>query len=138
MIVDLKKCDFRDMHAFFMQQSEDRKNRSKEEKLVGYCHLFCLTSIHYHIGEVICFCNGNRKIEKAVNCYIHNVIQFINLYILKKILLYIINYEKYFFPRLHINVFLNFKQHSIHLYTCIYVDTFDDVDVLHIYPPPPP
>lgn len=33
LIVDLKKCDFRDMHAFFMQQSEDRKNRSKEEKL---------------------------------------------------------------------------------------------------------
>lgn len=33
VIVDLKKCNFRDMHAFFQQQSEERKNRSKEEKL---------------------------------------------------------------------------------------------------------
>ncbi|CAI9738008.1 DNA topoisomerase I, mitochondrial-like [Octopus vulgaris] len=30
---DLKKCDFRDMHAFFTEQSEERKNRTKEEKL---------------------------------------------------------------------------------------------------------
>ncbi|MCL4121459.1 UNVERIFIED_CONTAM: hypothetical protein GTU68_039071, partial [Idotea baltica] len=31
-IVDLKKCDFRRLHAFFVQQNEDRKNRTKEEK----------------------------------------------------------------------------------------------------------
>lgn len=31
-ITDLKKCDFRRIHAFYVQQNEDRKNRSKEEK----------------------------------------------------------------------------------------------------------
>ncbi|KAG0711669.1 DNA topoisomerase 1 [Chionoecetes opilio] len=32
IINDLSKCDFRQMHAFFVQQNEDRKNRTKEEK----------------------------------------------------------------------------------------------------------
>lgn len=33
-ITDLTKCDFRDMHAYFMKVSEERKARSKEEKKV--------------------------------------------------------------------------------------------------------
>ena len=32
IITDLKACDFREMHAFFVRQSEERKNRTKEEK----------------------------------------------------------------------------------------------------------
>ena len=32
IITDLSKCDFRQMYAFFVQQNEDRKNRTKEEK----------------------------------------------------------------------------------------------------------
>ena len=31
-IVKLKHCDFRRMHAYFVARSEERKNRSKEEK----------------------------------------------------------------------------------------------------------
>lgn len=31
-ITNLSKCDFRKMHAFFVQQNEERKNRTKEEK----------------------------------------------------------------------------------------------------------
>ena len=33
-ITDLEKCDFKRMHLYFTQCSEDRKNRSKDEKLV--------------------------------------------------------------------------------------------------------
>jgi len=33
-ITDLKKCNFREMCEFFKEESEKRKNRSKEEKLV--------------------------------------------------------------------------------------------------------
>jgi len=33
-ITDLKKCNFRDMCEFFKEESEKRKNRSKQEKLV--------------------------------------------------------------------------------------------------------
>ncbi|XP_018025514.1 DNA topoisomerase I, mitochondrial isoform X2 [Hyalella azteca] len=32
VITDLKKCDFRKMHTYFLQKNEERKNRSKEEK----------------------------------------------------------------------------------------------------------
>ncbi|XP_074030808.1 DNA topoisomerase 1 isoform X2 [Leptinotarsa decemlineata] len=32
LITDLKKCNFRKMHAYFMDQSEKNKNRTKEEK----------------------------------------------------------------------------------------------------------
>lgn len=32
IITDLSKCDFRQIHAYYVQQNEDRKNRSKEEK----------------------------------------------------------------------------------------------------------
>ncbi|PAA64412.1 hypothetical protein BOX15_Mlig011838g1, partial [Macrostomum lignano] len=32
-IKSLKKCDFKEMHRYFTQQAEERKNRSKEEKL---------------------------------------------------------------------------------------------------------
>jgi len=32
LITDLGKCDFRPMHAYFIEQSEIRKNKSKEEK----------------------------------------------------------------------------------------------------------
>ncbi|XP_071518331.1 DNA topoisomerase I, mitochondrial isoform X2 [Panulirus ornatus] len=31
-ITDLKKCDFRRIHAYYVQKNEERKNRSKEEK----------------------------------------------------------------------------------------------------------
>ncbi|KAK8740574.1 hypothetical protein OTU49_002975 [Cherax quadricarinatus] len=32
IITDLKKCDFRRIHAFYVQQNEERKNRTKEER----------------------------------------------------------------------------------------------------------
>ena len=31
-ITDLKKCNFKQMHAYFQQKSEERKAMSKEEK----------------------------------------------------------------------------------------------------------
>ena len=34
LITDMKKCNFRDMYNFFMEESEKRKNRTKEEKEV--------------------------------------------------------------------------------------------------------
>lgn len=33
-ITDLSKCNFKYMHAYFVQKSEERKNRTKEEKIV--------------------------------------------------------------------------------------------------------
>lgn len=36
IITDLKKCDFRQMHAYFVQKSEERKAMSKEEKKVSW------------------------------------------------------------------------------------------------------
>lgn len=35
VITDLSKCDFRKMHAYFVQKSEERKAMSKEEKKVS-------------------------------------------------------------------------------------------------------
>ncbi|KAG7169669.1 DNA topoisomerase 1-like [Homarus americanus] len=32
VITDISKCDFRRIHAYYVQQNEDRKNRSKEER----------------------------------------------------------------------------------------------------------
>ncbi|XP_064081601.1 DNA topoisomerase I, mitochondrial-like isoform X1 [Macrobrachium nipponense] len=32
IITDLKKCDFRRLHAYYVQKNEERKNRTKEEK----------------------------------------------------------------------------------------------------------
>ncbi|KAF2365427.1 DNA topoisomerase I DNA binding eukaryotic-type [Trinorchestia longiramus] len=32
IITDLSKCDFRKMHAYFVEKNEERKNRTKEEK----------------------------------------------------------------------------------------------------------
>ncbi|XP_069188554.1 DNA topoisomerase I, mitochondrial isoform X2 [Procambarus clarkii] len=32
IITDLKKCDFRRLHTFYVQQNEERKNRTKEER----------------------------------------------------------------------------------------------------------
>lgn len=40
-IKDLKKCDFRPMNTYFTEKSEERKNRSKEEKQVSYFILWC-------------------------------------------------------------------------------------------------
>ena len=34
-ITDLKKCNFTEINEYFKVQSEKRKNRSKEEKLVS-------------------------------------------------------------------------------------------------------
>lgn len=34
IITDLKKCDFRKMHAYFIKKSEERKAMSKDEKKV--------------------------------------------------------------------------------------------------------
>lgn len=34
VITDIKKCDFKDMHSYFLQKSEERKALSKEEKNV--------------------------------------------------------------------------------------------------------
>ena len=34
-IKDLSKCNFNEMAAYFKQQSEERKNRTKEEKKVS-------------------------------------------------------------------------------------------------------
>lgn len=34
-ITDLKKCDFSEMHQYFKAQSEARKSKTKEEKLVS-------------------------------------------------------------------------------------------------------
>lgn len=34
LITDLKKCDFKAMNTYFTEKSEERKNRSKEEKKV--------------------------------------------------------------------------------------------------------
>ena len=33
-LTDLKKCNFRELHTFFMEESEKRKNRTKEEREV--------------------------------------------------------------------------------------------------------
>ena len=41
IITDLKKCDFRSMHAYFVEMSEKRKAMPKEEK--------------QKIKEVICY-----------------------------------------------------------------------------------
>lgn len=35
LITDLKKCDFKPMNVYFTAKSEERKNRSKEEKQVS-------------------------------------------------------------------------------------------------------
>ena len=35
-ITDLKKCNFREICEYFKQESEKRKNRTKEEKKVRY------------------------------------------------------------------------------------------------------
>ena len=43
-ITDLRKCDFRKMHAYFMAESEARKNRTKEEKLVKWN--ICVLDLH--------------------------------------------------------------------------------------------
>lgn len=40
MITDLKKCDFKEMEKYFLEKSEERKNMSKEEKLVKRCFSF--------------------------------------------------------------------------------------------------
>ena len=34
LIGDLKKCNFKEMHTFYLNQSEERKNRTKEQKKV--------------------------------------------------------------------------------------------------------
>jgi len=34
LITDLKRCNFNEMAAYFKEKSEERKNMSKEEKLV--------------------------------------------------------------------------------------------------------
>ena len=34
VITDLKKCDFTQMHTYFKEQSEQKKQRTKEEKQV--------------------------------------------------------------------------------------------------------
>lgn len=39
LIRDLKKCNFKEMAEYFKLKSEERKNRSKEEKKVK---VFCL------------------------------------------------------------------------------------------------
>jgi len=44
-ITDLKKCNFREMCEFFKEESEKRKNRSKEEKLVHTTFLLNLGAL---------------------------------------------------------------------------------------------
>lgn len=51
-ITDLKKCNFRDMCEFFKAESEKRKNRSKEEKLVCFVSL----SLGLENEKTIYFC----------------------------------------------------------------------------------
>lgn len=34
VIKSLSKCDFTEMHKYFVEKSEERKNKSKEEKQV--------------------------------------------------------------------------------------------------------
>ena len=34
LITDLRRCNFKEMHEYFKEQAEMRRNRSKEEKKV--------------------------------------------------------------------------------------------------------
>ena len=43
LITDLKKCDFKPMNVYFTEKSEERKNRSKEQKKVeDFAQIYCL------------------------------------------------------------------------------------------------
>lgn len=35
VIKSLSKCDFTEIHKYFVEKAEERKNRTKEEKLVS-------------------------------------------------------------------------------------------------------
>lgn len=46
LITDLRKCNFKEMDAYFKLKSEERKNMSKEAKLV--CAIIVLVCICNH------------------------------------------------------------------------------------------
>lgn len=37
LIKKLSKCDFSNIHKYFVEKSEEKKNMTKEEKKVGVC-----------------------------------------------------------------------------------------------------
>lgn len=47
LISDLKKCNFKEMAVYFKEKSEERKNMSKEEKLV-----FRIINL---LDKIVCF-----------------------------------------------------------------------------------
>lgn len=50
VIKSLSKCDFTEMHKYFVEKSEERKNKSKEEKQVRWCQISSSSS-----GDWMCF-----------------------------------------------------------------------------------
>ncbi len=46
LIKELDKCDFRSIHKYFLEKTEERKAMSKEEKLVRDCPLL-LEASHF-------------------------------------------------------------------------------------------
>lgn len=47
LITDLKKCNFKKMHAYFIKKSEERKAMSKEEKKVFLLFYFIYSIISF-------------------------------------------------------------------------------------------
>ncbi|KAI0233389.1 DNA topoisomerase 1 [Lamellibrachia satsuma] len=64
LITDLKKCDFRKIHVYFTRLTEERKNRTKEEKLLQkkenerLVELYGYSKIDGHTEKI-----GNFRIE---------------------------------------------------------------------------
>ena len=46
-ITDLKKCNFTEIDEYFKVKVEERKNMSKEQKLVG-----CVVSCFFHLVQI--------------------------------------------------------------------------------------
>lgn len=58
LITDLKKCNFKKMNAYFTEQSELRKGRSKDEKQVKYLVKISFFSVWQTINT---FRNGSAR-----------------------------------------------------------------------------
>ena len=65
VIRKLELCDFSAMHAFYLEETAARKNRTKEEKEVLFIFLFLLRTPHHifcSVHHIIFFCSVHHVI----------------------------------------------------------------------------
>ena len=57
IIKDLKKCNFNDFNEYYKQKSEERKNMTKEEKLVSpvIIHYYVISCLSVHFSFFFLF-----------------------------------------------------------------------------------